>query len=78
MTNREFLVAVLSDENLDPFDNGADGEAMVYYNINCPYLGADKRAHCIRDGFRDGFDKEHEREQCVACKMEWLEMEVDT
>lgn len=72
MTNREFLVAVLSDENLDPFDNGADGEATVYYNINCPYRGADKRAHCVRDGF----DKEHEREQCVACKVEWLEREV--
>ena len=55
MTNREFLIAVLSDENLDPFDNGADGEATVYYNINCPYLGADERAHCVRDGF----DKEH-------------------
>lgn len=74
MTNREFLVAVLSDENLDPFDNGADGEAAVWYHIKCPYLGADKRAHC----FRDGFDNEHEREQCVACKMEWLEQEVDT
>lgn len=73
MTNREFLVAVLSDENLDPFDNGADGEATVYYNINCPYHGGDERAHC----FRDGFSKD-ERAQCVACKMEWLEMEVDT
>lgn len=72
MTNREFLIAVLSDENLDPFDNGADGEATVYYHIKCPYRGADKRAHC----FRDGIDTDHGREQCVACKMEWLEMEV--
>ena len=72
MTNREFLVAVLSDENLDPFDNGADGEATVWYHINCPYRGVDKRAHCVRDGI-----SKDERGQCVACKMEWLEMEVD-
>lgn len=74
MTNREYMVAILSDENLDPFDNGADGEVLVYYNIKCPYLGADKRAHCVRDGIADN---KHEREQCVACKMEWLEQEVD-
>ena len=73
MTNREFLVAVLSDENLDPFDNGADGEATVWYHIKCPYFGADKRAHCVRDGI-----SKDERIQCVACKMEWLEQEVDT
>lgn len=43
MTNREFLVAVLSDENLDPFDNGADGkeyprseQVKRYGNAVCP------------------------------------------
>lgn len=70
MTNREFMVKVLSDKQLDPFDNGADGEALVYYNIACPYFGYDERAHC-------NGDRSINRERCVACKMEWLEMEVD-
>lgn len=70
MTNREFMAKVLSDENLDPFDNGADGEALVFYNIKCPYYLGDKRAHC-------NGKVSINRELCVACKMEWLEMEVD-
>ncbi len=71
MTNREFMIAVLSDENLDPFDNGADGEAMVHYNIACPYIGINLKAKCYPH------DVSPNRELCVACKMEWLEMEVD-
>lgn len=70
MTNREFMVKVLSDEQLDPFDNGADGEALVFYNIACPYYRNEAKAHC-HGSMRIN------REQCVACKMEWLEMEVD-
>ena len=66
MTNREYIIAALTDE----FDDmGATEESVVYYNIKCPYNTGDKRAHCRND--------EINREVCVACKFEWLDSEVD-
>lgn len=73
MNNKEYIVKVLSDESNDPFDDGgASYEALVHYNIACPYYCGDKRAHCHNKplGYPD-------REHCVACKMEWLESDVD-
>lgn len=69
MTNKEYIIKVLSDVDNDPFDDGgASYEALVDHNIKCPYNCTwDKRAHCY-NGSGDG---------CVACKMEWLESEVD-
>lgn len=66
MTNREYLIAALTDQ-ID--DGGASEEAAVYYNINCPYYDGDSRCHCS--------GKEINRETCVACKFEWLDSEVD-
>lgn len=71
MKNREFLIAVLSDENYDPFDNGADGESVIYYNISCPYFRGDERARC-----KDQIEIMN-RKLCVECKMDWLNAEVD-
>lgn len=69
MTNREYLLALLDDENhID--DGGSSYEAMVYYNIACPYLGYDERAKC-KDYIAP------QRNVCVECKMEWLDSEVD-
>lgn len=71
MTNKEYIVNLLTDENFID-DGGASWEAMIFYNINCPYRLRDKRAHC--------YEKEVEeicRDMCVSCKAEWLEKEVD-
>ena len=75
-TNREYLARMLADPDwLD--DGGAAWEAMVNYNINCPYLGNDERAHCHGKSL-DYVTGPDSREHCVACKMEWLEQEVDS
>ncbi|MBR2556331.1 MAG: hypothetical protein IKE94_15905 [Aeriscardovia sp.] len=76
MTNREYMAKQLSDPDwID--DGGASYEAMVYYNIGCPYNCGDKRAHCKGvDGWY-GLIKKPTRETCSECKMEWLEAEVD-
>ena len=55
----------------DPFDNGADGESVIYYNISCPYFRGDERARC-KDQIMI-----MNRELCVECKMDWLNAEVD-
>jgi hypothetical protein len=72
MTNKEYIIKVLSEG--DPFDDGGVSyEALVHYHIDCPYSCGDERAHCHNKplGYPD-------RKHCVACKMEWLDMEVDT
>lgn len=43
MTNQEYLIAALNDE-ID--DGGAAREAVIHYNIACPYTLGDKRALC--------------------------------
>ena len=53
-------------------DGGASEEAMIYYNINCPYYAGDKRAYCRKEG-----SLVSSREVCVDCKAHWLEQEVD-
>lgn len=79
MTNREYMINLLLDgleENGKEFqrvtfdDGGSSEEAMIHYNIHCPYYNGDQRAHC---------NNRHEinRETCVTCKMEWLDLEVD-
>ena len=71
MTNREYMITLLSDD--DAFDDGgASYEAMVYYNINCPYNEGDARAHCCMEDY--SFIN---RDNCFHCKQEWLESEVD-
>lgn len=71
MTNREYMAKQLSGPDwID--DGGASYEAMVYYNIGCPYFCGDKRAHC-----KSSDSGMPTRETCSECKMEWLEAEVD-
>ena len=69
MTNREYMIGLLSNSSFVD-DGGASYEAMVYYNINCPYYAGDKRGHCRADG-------KINRENCFSCKEEWLDSEVD-
>ncbi len=71
MTNKEYIVKLLSDEDFID-DGGTSYEALVHYNISCPYTCGDERAHC----HNKPLDYTN-REVCVACKMEWLESEVD-
>ena len=73
MTNKEYIVMLLSDNELID-DGGASFEALVHYNIACPYTVGDARAHCHEDNELN----ELNRKTCVACKLEWLDMEVDT
>lgn len=77
MTNREYIINLLLEglENEADFkheridDGGASYEAMVYYNIACPYYEGDKRSHCS--------NHEIGRDTCYACKEEWLNNEID-
>lgn len=68
MTNKEYMIALLSDDGFVD-DGRASWECMIYYNIKCPYFAGDERCHCK--------GKEPNREICVECKEEWLESEVD-
>ena len=68
MKNREYIIAQLSDENFID-DSGASYEAMIYYNIRCPYFDGDKRALCHK--------KEANRDLCFQCKQKWLDSEVE-
>lgn len=69
MKNREYLINQLQDENFID-DGGSSYEAMIYYNIACPYNCGDERAICY------GKD-EATREMCFRCKEKWLDSEVD-
>ncbi len=72
MTNREYMIKSLSEPDwID--DCGADYEAMIYYNIKCPYFAGDKRCHCIDLKPWEEFPKG----TCFECKEEWLDNEVD-
>ena len=56
MTNREYMINLLLDglesrlNRVSIDDAGASEEAMIYYNINCPYYAGDKRAYCRKEG----------------------------
>lgn len=65
MTNREMMTMALKGE----FDDWGAEEAVIYYNIACPYFEGDKRSECN--------DKEITREVCSECKYKWLDSEVD-
>lgn len=68
MTNKEYLIAVLTD---DPkVYDFTDYESEVYYRINCPYFFGDERARC-----KDVSSPT--RKMCEECKCEWLEQEMD-
>ncbi len=77
MTNREYIINLLLDgleeekdfkrESID--DGFASYEAMVNYNIACPYYAGDERCHCN--------SQEIESEVCYECKEEWLNSEVE-
>ena len=70
MTNREYITALLNDWAFVDDDGGASYEAMVYYNIACPYRDGDKRCKCR--GVAN-----ITRNMCYECKEEWLNSEVD-
>ena len=81
MTNREYMINLLLDgleENGKTLnrvcidDGGASEEAMIYYNISCPYYAGDERAYC-----RNESGLSVSREMCTECKTHWLEQEVD-
>lgn len=69
MTNKEYMITLLSNPNFID-DGGASYEAMIYYNVNCPYYDGDKRALCHEDYAIN-------RETCVECKEKWLDSELD-
>lgn len=68
MTNQEYLIIALNNE-ID--DDGAAREAVIHYNIACPYTLGDKRALCRSHTTRMS------RETCVQCKEAWLNAQAD-
>lgn len=71
MTNREYMIALLSNENFID-DGGASYKAMIYNYIRCPYYPNHERCHC-----RGKEIAEISGEECSYCKMEWLDQEVE-
>lgn len=80
ITNAEYMINLLMDllkyedidfKRVDIDDGWASGEAMINYNVNCPYFSGDERAICYED------DSLIDREHCVECKQKWLLSEVD-
>lgn len=80
MTNKEYMINLLLDglESIGGHltrvqfdDNDGTEEAMIYYNISCPYHVGDERAYCRKNSL------ESSRELCTDCKTHWLEQEVD-
>lgn len=87
MTNREVMINLLLDgldKELERFvsdDGGASEEAMIYYNINCPYFDGDSRCHCshtisppgkcVRLAKRNGWTA---KKMCNTAKREESEM----
>ena len=81
MTNREYIINLLLDglefsekcfKRVSIDDGGSSEEAMIHYNIKCPYYAGDNRAYCRKES-----SLVPSREMCVACKEHWLEQEVD-
>lgn len=69
MTNREYMIGLLSSRGFVD-DGGASYEAMIFYNVECPYYSVDGRGHCSPDG-------KNQQGKLFACKEEWLDSEVD-
>lgn len=67
-TNRDYIIAALQGE-FD--DGGATEEAVIYYNIDCPYMEGDQRGECEKLGKDIGW------ETCTECKTKWLDSEPD-
>lgn len=81
ITNAEYMINLLLDllnnngikvHFFDIDDGGASMEAMIHYNIECPYHVGDKRAKCTKMKICGPT-----REQCLECKYDWLKNEVD-
>lgn len=70
MTNREYIIAQLSDKDCID-DNGASYESMVCNSIACPYFTGDERAFCLYEDV-----KENDYDTCFKCKENWLNSEV--
>ena len=80
-TNREEMIALLLDNSedkektlkralaLDYDDGGSSEEAMINYNIGCPYFN---NKDCML-----GENEEPNRETCVECKARWLDKKVE-
>ena len=80
-TNREEMIALLLDNSedkektlkralaLDYDDGGSSEEAMINYNIDCPY--------CNNKDCMLSENEEPNRETCVECKARWLNKKVD-
>ena len=70
MTNREYIIAQLSNQDCID-DNGASYESMVCNSIACPYFTGDERAFCLYEDV-----KENDYDTCFKCKENWLNSEV--
>ena len=69
MTNREYLITLLSDPDYVD-DGGAEYESVLYYCLACPYTYIDEEAECYE------VNGDYTREMCYRCKEKWLDSEV--
>ena len=69
MTNREYLITLLSDPDYVD-DSGAEYESVLYYRFACPYTYIDEEAECYE------VNGDYTREMCYRCKEKWLDSEV--
>ena len=72
-TNRDYIIAALAEE-VD--DGGSSYVSVAEYNIDCPYCW---NKDCLNHLHEDiEYDTKKWKENCVKCKLAWLEREYDT
>lgn len=69
MTNREYMIVLLSNKDFIGEDN-EKYKKMVRENIDCPYHGEGTMALCMGGYIINN-------ETCFKCKNQWLDSEVD-
>ena len=72
MTNREYLIEQLNDNNFID-DSGASYEATIFYNIACAYICDCEERLCKS---LEAYESPT-REMCFECKEKWLDSYVD-
>lgn len=71
-TNKDYIIAALTD---DIDDGGSSYVSVAEYQIDCPYTWYKDCLNHIKD---TEFDTKEYKQNCVKCKLAWLEREYDT
>lgn len=72
VTNKDYVILALTD-SID--DGGSSYVSVTEYQIDCPYIW-DK--DCLNNHKNTTYGTKEYKENCIKCKLAWLEREYDT